>query len=318
MLRKSCLIFVITLAVFSCTTSRHGRMEPQLTSINIIDRNGLSETINNPERLEQYECVDFLQPQPYQKILRIYRRDCQGNIPAYMTSYHANGYAKQYLEVVNSRACGAYKEWHPNGKLKIEAQVIEGAADLVEGTEKTWMFDGCCQVWDEKGNLEASIPYVKGQLEGPSIYYHRNGTVWKSIPYQKNKVEGKIEIYCEDGSLLQSSHYCNGLKEGETCRYWNPDCLAAEEKYCEGLLSFGRYYDREGNCVASIDEGNGTRAIFNKEGVREIQEYHYGQLEGKVQVFDRYGRIGNLYHVKNGCKHGGGYFFTMLCVCSKI
>lgn len=279
-------------------------VEDTLVSINIVDRNGLTETINNVERLEQYNSVDFLQPQPYQKVLRVYMRDMQGNIPARITSYHPNGYPHKYIEVVNSRACGQYKEWFPNGVLKICANVIEGSADIVEGSEKTWVFDGCCEAWDECGGMEATIPYVKGDLEGTSTYYHPNGQVWKTIPYIKNRVNGIAEIYRCDGCLLLTSTYCNGVKEGESRRYWDPDVLAAEEVYCEGLLSTGRYYNREGECIAKIDEGNGTRAIFGKDAIIQLQEYHLGLLEGKVQVLDRYGRINNQYYAKNNCKHG--------------
>lgn len=306
-LKIICLAIILCLCATACMKSKQNcniEEAPCLASVNIIDRNGLSETINNPERLEKYACVDFLQPQPFKKVLRIYMRDAQGNIPACITSYHPNGYPKQYLEVINSRACGAYKEWHPNGIQKLETLIIEGNADLVDGCEKTWIFDGCSQVWDENGNLEATIPYVKGNLEGVSTYYHNNGSIWKTIPYHKSKVEGTITIQCSDGALLQTSNYCNGAKNGETKRYWSLDQLAAEECYCEGLLQSSRYYNRKGECVASIENGNGTRAVFGKEDVREIQEYHYGTLEGEIKVFDQYGRITNLYHVKNGCKHG--------------
>ena len=37
-----------------------------LTSIHIVDRNGFSETISNKERLNQFQNVNFLSPQPYQ------------------------------------------------------------------------------------------------------------------------------------------------------------------------------------------------------------------------------------------------------------
>lgn len=305
--KSTALVAILCIAFTACTKYRQNEyieIIPCLSSINIIDRNGLSETINNPERLEKYACVDFLQPQPYKKVLRIYMRDAQGNIPACITSYHSNGYPKQYLEVINSRACGAYKEWHANGVLKLETTVIEGSADLVDGCERTWVFDGCSQVWNEKGDLEAQVLYLKGELEGISTYYHANGSVWKSIPYHKNKVEGTATIQCNDGRLLQSSNYCNGVKHGETRRYWTESQIAADELYSQGLLQSGRYYDCEGTCIASIDNGNGTRAVFGKDNVREIQEYHYGLLEGEIKVFDSYGRISNLYHVKNGCKHG--------------
>lgn len=277
---------------------------PQLSSVSFIDRNGMSETINNPERLEQYTNVNFLEPQPYQKILRIYTRDDQGNIRAYITNYHSNGYPRQYLEVVNSRAFGLYQEWYPSGQIRIVANVIEGEADLTEGAEKSWIFDECSRVWDDQGNVEATIPYVKGKLEGVSLYYHPNGTIWKSIPYYQGAINGIVEIYCDDGMLLQRSNYRNGVKEGNSCRWWSCDTIAYEEVYCEGYLSSGRYYDHVGNLICSIDEGNGFRAVFGRDRVCEMQEYRYGLLEGEIQVFDIYGRIISLYHVKNGRKHG--------------
>jgi antitoxin component YwqK of YwqJK toxin-antitoxin module len=301
---------VVAFVVTSCAAKNQQFVcVPMLTSINIIDRNGLSETINNPERIEQYATVDFLTPQPYQKVLRIYSRDASGNIPASITSYHPNGSPMQYLEVVNSRAAGAYKEWHPNGVQKVSATIVEGKGDIVDGAELTWIFDGCSQVWDECGNLQASIPYSRGDLEGVSIYYHANGNIWKTVPFQKNHVNGTVEIYREDGSLLLRTAYSNGVIDGESTRYWDDDSIAAEENYCDGLLSYGRYFDKKGECIASIDEGNGTRAIFGREGVVELHQYRYGILEGEIKVLDRYGRIVKLYHVKNDAKHGEEMIF---------
>lgn len=282
---------------------------PTLTSINIIDRNGMSETINNVERLEQYDQVDFLTPQPYQKVLRVYTRDDQGNIPAAITSYHPNGSPHQYLEVVNSRAYGNYKEWYPSGVLKVSAFIIEGSGDIVAGSENTWIFDGCAQAWNDQGGLEAVIYYSRGQLEGTSMYYHPNGNVWKVIPYLQNTINGTAEIFCPDGTLLQTGNYCNGQKEGDFKRYHAPDKLSAEENYCEGLLAFGRYFDKCGQALCQINEGNGVRAVFSKDAVVEYQEYRNGKIEGEVRVLDRYGRVTNLYHAKNGVKHGEEIYY---------
>lgn len=303
------LTFICTLSGCASRNQSFYTLEPTLTSINIIDRNGLTETINNQERLEQYSLVNFLQPQPYQKVLRIYSRDAEGNIPACITSYHPNGYPSKYLEVVNSRACGEFKEWYPNGVLKVCAHVMEGSADIVDGSEKSWIFDECNQAWNEHGMLEASIFYCKGKLEGTSLYYHCNGKVWKSVPYVQNNIHGTMEIYFSDGTLLQSSCYCNGLKEGKTIRYWNKDLIAAEEEYCEGLLYTGRYYNLSGECIAQVDEGNGIRAAFGKDAVTELQEYHYGMIEGEIKQLDKYGRVTSLYHAKNGCKHGEEIYY---------
>lgn len=297
---------IVVISLTGCQRPQPGDyfIVPPLTSISILDRNGMSETICSPERLEQYTCADFLQPQPYQKVLRVYGRDIQGNIPACITSYHSNGTISQYLEVVNSRAFGIYREWYSNGVLKIEARIIGGNADIVNGAEKTWIFDGCCQVWNENGDPEASIQYVKGSLEGLSLYYHTDGSLWKSIPYSKNKVHGCLEIYFANGSLLKQINYCNGLREGEAKSFWSNGCPSSIEFYCDGLLAQGNYYGPQGNSLGEIIEGNGTRVIFGKEAPSEMQEYHFGLLDGEIKVLDKYGRIIKIYHMKNNLKHG--------------
>ncbi len=152
---------------------------PELTSVNIIDRNGITETITNPERLDILSNVDFLSAQPYQKVMRIFERDACGEVHSYITSYYPNGQVKQYLEVVNGRANGGYTEWHSNGAMKLQGTIIGGMADIVTGAEATWLFDGVCTVWDEQCRLVAIFNYCRGEQEGPSTYYHPNGAISK-------------------------------------------------------------------------------------------------------------------------------------------
>lgn len=277
---------------------------PKLVSINIIDRNGLTEIVSSKDRLEQYENVNFLEPQPYQKVLRVYSRDSQGNIRAFITSYHPNGLPKQYLEVMNSRAHGAYREWHPNGTLRIDAYVVNGTADIVNDAEQTWAFDGECIVQNDKGEKEASFFYDKGDLEGIATYYHPNGMPWKLIPYHQNKIEGSLKTYLENGELLQQIDYCNGVREGASLRYWEDGKLSTEEFYSEGFLAKGRYYDPSGALISQVDEGNGYRALFSKDALCELQQCKGGVLEGEVKIFDERNRLASLFHIKEGLKHG--------------
>ncbi len=278
--------------------------EPALMSINIIDRNGLSETISSCERLKQYENVDFLCEQPYQKVLRVYSRDVCGNINACITSYHPNGQVKQYLDVVNNRAFGAYREWHENGTLKLETYIIGGEADINTASEKSWLFDGCSEVWNEDGSLIAQIRYVSGFLEGLSTYYHANGSIWKQMPFRKGQLEGASEIFTENGTRLQTTAYVGGIKNGLSQRFWDCERIASEECYEDGLLITGTYYDPQGEIIASINGGNGFRAVFSKDAVSELQEYSDGILEGEVQVFGPKGFIAQIYHMKRNMKHG--------------
>jgi len=299
------LFLSLLLLMGSCASSKQcPDNSGNLISINIIDHEGLSQTISNNERLKRYENVDFLKPQPYQKVLRVYGRDPQGNSHSYITSYYPNGQPRQYLEVINNRAYGIYREWFSNGVLKLEGFIIGGEADLGTAAEKTWLFEDCCKVWDENAVLIAEIRYFKGLLDGFSTYYHSKETIWKQVPFCNGKIEGTLFIYLENGSLFQSTDYNQGRKNGPSIRYWDNMQIAAEETYSEGLLITGRYHNHEGEIIAQIDDGTGYRAIFGKEALSELQEYHQGILDGEVKAFGKNGRLLKIYHMKNHVKHG--------------
>ncbi len=284
----------------SCRSSR----SPTLASIHIVDRNGFAETINNKERLNQYQQVDFLGSQPYQKVLRIFTRDAKSNIRSIVTTYHENGNPKQFLEILNARANGIYCEWHENGRMSLMTKVIGGIADVTPLAERSWLFDGCSQAWDQEGAPIAEIYYCQGSLEGISTYFHPNGQIWKRIPYLKNKLDGVVEIFKNDGTLLQQQTYLQGEKQGPSVRYWDCQHLASYEEYDQDRLEQGQYFDKEGNRIAEVTRGTGYRAIFGKEHVQELQECIDGALEGEVRVFNRAGGLKRLYHIKNGIKHG--------------
>jgi len=294
------LTFLILLG--SCAQTRCP--EECLSTISITDRNGFSETISNTERLEQYECVDFLTPQPYEKVLRVYHRDAQGNVKGDLITYHPNGQPMQHISITNGRAYGTYTSWHPNGTPHIQVFVIEGEPDFTDAAQQTWVFDGVASVWDDVGRMIAQIPYSKGSLEGESLYYHPSGAVWKTACFHRNLENGTRCTYLENGDLLMSAEYLDGVPHGVSRRYWSPDRLAAEERYENGRLQFGDYYDQNGHEVCSIRYGEGTRAIFAKDYIVEHRTYSGGELAGKIKVFSPEGFLLQIYHIRNGVKHG--------------
>lgn len=300
----SIFILCLTFSAFTRRNVKKNDEMPKLLSINIIDRNGFSETISNPERLKQFQSVDFLKNQPYQKVLRIYSRKSNGDIASIITSYHENGQPKQYLECMNARAFGKYQEWHSNGNLSLCANVIGGVADIALGAEQSWVFNEINRAWDEEGNLVAEISYVNGELEGISYYYHSDGSIWKKIPYSKNEIDGVFEVYLENGQLLQATNFSNGIKHGESIRYWEGKKIAAKEEYINSLLAEGQYFDKEGKIVANIENGMGSRAIFGKNSICELHQYQNGIVEGEVKIYNKSGQLAKVYNVKNGRKHG--------------
>ncbi|NGX53347.1 MAG: hypothetical protein K1000chlam4_00056 [Chlamydiae bacterium] len=295
----------ILLLIFGLLCSCSHTISPEkITAINIIDRNGLAETISAKERLNNFKKTDFLASQPYQKVHRIYARDKNGNVTSRITSYHPNGEIKQFLEAVNNRALGTYKEWHPNGQLKIESSIVGGIADINSQAEESWLFEGENRAWDEDGNLLAEILYSKGELDGVSQYYHPNGKVWKLTSYVKGGKTGTEKIYLQDSTLFQTTEYKNGLREGASVRYWGPSHIAYQEVYQDGLLLEAEYFEKSGSHRSNIHEGEGLRAILGKESLQELQEYHRGTQEGVVKLLNTAGGVIRTYSTKNGAKHG--------------
>jgi antitoxin component YwqK of YwqJK toxin-antitoxin module len=278
----------------------HASLDP-LVVIQIQDRNGLIETISTPDRIAHYETVDFLSAQPYKKVLRSYKKE--GKNHSKVTTYHPNGMLAQYLEAEEMRAHGAYREWFPNGQLKIEAHVIGGTADVAVGTQQDWLFEGVNHVWDDQGNLLAQISYEKGVLEGRSVYYFPNGEIERDLSFVKNDLEGEALEFAADGRLKTKIHYKKGLRDGSCLSFFDNSRLALEEDYSEGLLRKGTYYNPQGELIAEVGNGGGFQACFEDKALT-LTEFRMGKPNGLVRKYTAKGELHRSYAVKNGKKQG--------------
>lgn len=279
-----------------------GKQDENLVLIQIQDRNGLSETISNPDRLITYDKIDFLSSQPYQKVLRVFRKE--GKNHSVVTTYHPNGSTWQLLEAKEMRAFGSFHEWFPNGVKKIEATVIGGNADLTPGAQESWLFDGTSSVWDEEGRLLATILYDKGVLSGLSTYYYPSGSVEKTIPYIQDRIEGEAQEFWEDGRIKTKTPYRNGQKEGISIAYWPGTERRSEEDYSDGRLKTGRYFTPSQGIISEVNDGGGFQAVFQQQQMIRLQEIRKGIVEGLVKNFDPDGELRSTFYLKNGKKHG--------------
>ena len=275
---------------------------PTLVSIQIQDRNGMTETISQPDRLETYDHLDFLATHPYKKVLRVYKQN--GKLAGKISTYHPNGLPWQYLEAIDMRAYGPYKEWHTNGQLKIEANVIGGTADIGSSAQKTWLFDGKAQIWDEKGNLQAQVSYNKGVMEGNSLHYYPTGQIQRKLPYTQDLIDGEATEYHPNGQLLSTTVYKRNIKNGVSKGFWIDLQPQWVETYQEGLLLEGQYFALDGSLVSEVRAGSGYQAKFNGPVLERIVEHRRGKAEGLVKIHFATGQVKTIYQVKNGQKQG--------------
>lgn len=285
--------------LFSCAPRYQ---EKVISCIQIVDRNGLTETITSQEKLKNYQNTNFDKPQSYKKVLRIFNKDNEGNIISKLTSYHDNGEPKQYLEIKNARAFGKYREWHPNGHLKIDAFVIGGSADLNQ--LDSWLFDGPSMVYDEKGHLISEFNYEKGYLNGTAKYYYPSLKIKKTIPYKNNEITGELTQYNSKGECISKINYVNGKKQGASIGFWSKDNISFMEEWENDLLMNAQYFKKSRIKASTIKNGDGQKAIFKESFLSELIEYKNGISEGRVQIFLIDGQLYNEYYQKDGFKDG--------------
>lgn len=300
----SFLICSYLLLLCSCSKHSHNSNEETLISIQIIDRNGFAETISTSDRLSRYQTIDFKEPQPYQKVLRVFGKNKENKTISNITSYHSNGHLWQYLEICDGRAHGIYQEWHFNGMQKMELHIIEGIPELSESALSSWIFEGLNTIWDENGELVAKISYDKGMLHGESIYYYPNGSIKKKIPYTQDEIHGNIICYYENQDPFEVIPYIRNKCHG-TARAFFPDgTLSYEESFENDLLLLGRYYSKEGSLLSSIEAGEGKRSEWEERILKRLVTYKKGIPEGIVECFDSQGNLKVSFSQKNGKKQG--------------
>lgn len=293
---KKTLFFLLLLA--SCQQKYN---DASLSLIQIQDRNGLTETISNPDRLASYEPIDFLSQQPFQKVVRVFKTE--GKNHSKLTTYHANGTPHQYLEAKEMRAHGAYREWFANGQQRIEAKVIGGTADLSIGVQEDWIFDSTCKVWDDQGNIAALIDYEKGVLEGRSQYFYSSGQIQKDLIFSKGKLEGEALEYWPNGQLKCKTAYKKGIKEGKCLGFFANGTPASIEDFNDGRVKDASYFDWGGTLVSKIEKGGGFQTLFNDKEIHLI-EFRIGVPEGKIEIFTHAKELQKQFFMKNGKKQG--------------
>jgi antitoxin component YwqK of YwqJK toxin-antitoxin module len=295
--------FSITL-LCACAAHKTADKSDSIMSMQILDRNGFTETISNKERIDSFKQTDFFAPQPFQKVLRVYGRDPQGQTVSKITSYHDNGEICQYLEAINGRAHGVYKEWHPNGQLKVQTAVVEGAADLNDLAQASWVFDGLCEVWDDQGNRIAEFHYDKGLLKETGYTFFPGGKIQTQMPYEQGELHGCYRLFDAQGGLLEEVPYFKGEKQGKAKTYWPEGSLLSEEEFEEGKLESASYFDPKGTLVATVEKGSGHRAEFQKGVLFSLSSIKGGLPEGEVQVFYPDGSLHCSYTMSGGKKQG--------------
>lgn len=299
------LFLLFTIIITLCCSCNH--KQSTLTKVRLTNQKGFTETVTQKERLKEFENEDSLLQQPHKKIVRIFQKGEEKQ--TIISTYHPNGHIFQRLECLGQQAKGDYKEWHPNGVLKIQAHILNGIPDIDPSGQNSWIFDGVNQAYDESGEQIALFNYSNGKLEGEAFLFYPSKIIKQKMVYKGNLLHGEFSAFNTEGDYLEKSDYKNGKKDGRATKYWSKHMLASEEFFKDGQLINGVYFDPFGKVISQVKNGFGEQAIFNEDLSYELKEYKGGASNGQIKFVDSKGFVVNSYHLLDGEKHGKEILF---------
>lgn len=293
-------LFLILLC--SACGSYNKSANDELTHVQLIDRQGLKETLSAKERLDLIRKIDFNQPQPYKKVVRTFKR--QHRVISVITQYHSNGQLAKYIETEGGRAKGKYLERYSNGHKKVEGMLIEGRGDISSSAQETYVFQGEATAYDEQERVQARFFYDKGLLEGDAKYYYSCGALKKTIPYSKDKPHGVMRTFLSDGETKASWPLNRGVLHGKAFGILDPDHPKFEEVYENGLLMDASYHDKNNKLIFAVQQGKGTKPFFECGTLKRTVSFNKGKIEGEIKEYSEKGHLVVKHFVKNQKKEG--------------
>ena len=151
---------------------------------------------------------------------------------AFMEKFIIN---KQYLLFENGYS-GIYREYYPNGILKLEYYHNNG------------LIDGVYKAYDCEGYLINKQYWINGLKHGDFISYYKHNVIRDKLIFVNDKEEGIYTKFYANNQLDEEYYYVSGKKEGSYKKYYENGKI----KLC------GKYIDhkREGNFIKYDSNGN--------------------------------------------------------------
>ena len=169
-----------------------------------------------------------------------------------------------------------YKEYHPNGKLALEGQQINGKD---EGLWRGYSANGqlIMAINFKNGKMEGEYKsfYETGQLsmegfckndirEGVWKYYYENGKLERKENLKNGEVEGIIEYYYENGKLQRIGSVKDGKEYGTWKYYYKNGKLQQELNKEKG---YSRQYYKNGQLKRETYLKKGVTKCWDENGI---------------------------------------------------
>ena len=166
-----------------------------------------------------------------------------------------------------------YKEFHPNGTVKIIGQLLDGKK------KGDWVS------FDSLGVKVRVSTYQNDTLIYRKIF--TNGKLFATEEMKGENKHGSTKTYHENGSVKGVTNYFDGLQIGEQLFYYPDGTL--ESKYTEteeGTMEFYQYYPNGQLLVYGSNFQDGVLNLYDSIGNRTYDLlFERGELKDTLEVY---------------------------------
>jgi hypothetical protein len=150
------------------------------------------------------------------------------------------------------RPHGPWREWHPNGRMKVEGEYLDGRPA------------GVWRTYHENGTLASEVRYEDGLQQGEEVGWHPNGTIRARGAWKDGRKEGTFTHWNEDGAVVREEEWTGGALSAPI-RLRDPKGEFPPEADALAKASVGGKYRSLLHKVAAPDD-RGTYGDFSDYG----------------------------------------------------
>ena len=180
--------------------------------------------------------------------------------------YYPNGKLFRLIPYIDDDRDGEYSFFSPDSVKLFSLVYDEGSVTSVLVRNKQGKMDniaaaklneGLVSSYYPNGIMAATIPLVKGYLNGTLTMYYENGNKLRQREYKNDYLEGKSVDYYANGKIRTSTQFANDVNHGEYVRYTESGVKALEGSFeADSRTGVWTYYDLAGKIKYKVSYEN--------------------------------------------------------------
>lgn len=180
---------------------------------------------------------------------------------------------------------GYWKNFHKNGKLKIE------------GNRKNFQLDSNWKFYDERGRVQKLVTYSAGKKNGLLIQYDTSQKILSTETYSNDILEGFKRNFYKSGKTKSIVPFTKGKQDGTAYEYNEDSLITSIIIYKGGILqSFEKINQKD----ATNKKQGIWKEFYDNLEVKKEQKFNDDSLDGYVKEFDKKGNLLSTKKYNNG------------------